>query len=231
MPNHRITESPNPLITLAIIGGTGKEGNALAARFAQAGVRVFIGSRDAAKAQNAANELHARLGLANIEGYANREAATKADIVLLAVPYDGMRPILEDIRSALPNKIVINTASSLDPERKSRAKIPTAGSVTAEVQQFLGESVKVVAAFQNIAPEKLEAVEEKIDSDVLVCGGDKEARTAVIELIRQIGIDAFDAGVLANAVAIEALTAVLIAVNIKYKVKGAGIRLTGVLRQ
>ncbi len=230
MPNRRITESPNPLITLAILGGTGKEGNALAARFARAGVRVLIGSRDAAKAQNAANELNARLGLADVEGYANREAAAKADIVLLSVPYDGMRPILEDIRGAVLNKIVINTASSLDPERKSRAKIPAAGSVTAEAQQFLGDAARVVAAFQNIAPEKLQAVEEKIDSDILVCGGDKDARTAVIELVRKIGIDAFDVGVLANAIAVEALTAALIAVNIKYKVKGAGIRLTGVPR-
>jgi NADPH-dependent F420 reductase len=239
MPNHPTTQPPNNLTTqlpnsptIALIGGTGKEGNALAFRFARAGVRVLIGSRDAAKAQTAANELNARLGspALRVEGYSNRDAAAKADIVLLSVPYDGMRPILEDIRDAAQNKIVINIASSLDPERKSRAKIPAAGSVTAEVQQFFGDTVRVVAAFQNISPEKLEAVEEKVDCDVLVCGGDKDARAGVIELIRQIGIDAFDAGVLANAIAVEALTAVLIAVNIKYKVKGAGIRLTGVPR-
>ncbi len=193
-------------------------------------MRVLIGSRDAAKAQTAASETNKRIGGTNVEGYSNRDAAAKADIVLLSVPYDGMRPILEDIHDAAQNKIVINIASSLDPERKSRAKIPAAGSVTAEVQQFFGDATKVVAAFQNISPEKLESVEEKIDTDVLVCGGDKDARAAVIELIRRIGIDAFDAGVLANAVAVEALTAVLIAVNIKYKVKGAGIRLTGVPR-
>ncbi|MBI4788584.1 MAG: NADPH-dependent F420 reductase [Chloroflexi bacterium] len=225
-PNHRTTEPPK----LAIIGGTGKEGRALAARFAKAGVRVLIGSRDAAKAQTAANELNQRLGSSTVEGYANREAAAKADVVLLSVPYAGMPPILQDIRDAAQNKIVINIASSLDPERKSRAKIPAAGSITAEVQQFFGETVKVVAAFQNVSPEKLESVEEKIDTDVLVCGGDKDARAVVIELIRRIGIDAFDAGVLANAVAVETLTAALIAVNIKYKVKGAGIRLTGVPR-
>ena len=227
-PNHPITQSP----VLAIIGGTGKEGNALAFRFARAGVHVLIGSRDAAKAQNAANEMNARLGAAagRVEGFSNRDAAAKADIVLLSVPYAGIQSILEDLRAAAQNKIVINIASSLNPERKSRAKIPAAGSVTAEVQQFFGDSTKVVAAFQNISPEKLEAVDEKIDSDVLVCGGDKAARETVIALIRQIGIDALDAGVLANAVAAEALTAVLIAVNIKYKVKGAGIRITGVPR-
>ncbi len=229
MSNDPTTQHPNSP-TLAIIGGTGKEGSALAFRFAQAGVRVLIGSREAAKAQNAAAAMNARLGATavRVAGYSNRDAAAKADIVLLSVPYDGMLPILQDLRDAAQNKIVINTASSLDPERKSRAKIPAAGSVTAEVQQFFDETAKVVAAFQNISPEKLEAVGEKIDSDVLVCGGDRAARETVIALIRQIGIDALDAGVLANAVAVEALTAVLIAVNIKYKVKGAGIRITGV---
>ncbi len=221
-----MTHSP----TVAIIGGTGKEGNALAFRFARAGVRVLIGSRDATKGENAANEMKARLNAIHIEGYSNRDAAAKADIVLLSVPYTGMQPILEDLREAVQNKIVINIASSLDPERKNRAKPPAAGSVTAEVQQFFGDSAKVVAAFQNISPEKLEAVDEIIDSDVLVCGGDKDARTTVIELIRKIGIDALDAGVLANAIAVEALTAVLITVNIKYKVKNAGIRITGVPR-
>ncbi len=225
-PNYPITQSPS----LAIIGGTGKQGSALAARFARAGVRVLIGSRDAEKARATAAALNARLGTSNVEGYLNREAAARANIVLVSVPYDGMTPILEAIRDAVPGKILINIASSLDPERKSRAKIPAAGSITAQVQQFLGEGVKVVAAFQNIAPEKLETLDDKIDSDVLVCGGDKQARGEVIELIRRAGLDAFDAGVLANAVAVETLTAALIAVNIRYKIKGAGIRLTGVPR-
>ncbi len=191
---------------------------------------MLIGSRDADKARASAEALNARLGAANVAGYANRDAAAQADIVLVSVPYEGMTPILEAIREAVPGKIVINIASSLDPERKSRAHVPAAGSITAQVQQFFGESVKVVAAFQNIAPEKLEALDEKIDSDVLVCGGDKQARGEVIELIRRAGLDAFDAGVLANAVAVETLTAALIAVNIRYKIKGAGIRLTGVPR-
>lgn len=216
--------------TLAIIGGTGKEGSALAARFAQAGVHTLIGSRDAAKAQTTAAAMNARLGIANhVEGYSNRDAAARADIVLLSVPFDGMMPILEDLRDTVQNKIVINIASSLDPERKSRAKPPAAGSTTAEVQKYLGDGVRVVAAFQNIAPEKLEGAEE-IVADVLVCGGDRAARDQVIELIKRIGIDAFDAGTIQNAIAVEALTAALIAINIRYQVKGAGIRITGVPR-
>jgi NADPH-dependent F420 reductase len=223
--SHPISQSP----TLAVIGGTGKEGNALAARFARAGIHVLIGSRDAARAEMAASAMKNRLTATDVAGCSNRDAAARAEIILLSVPYAGMRPILQDLRDAVQGKIVINIASSLDPERKSRAQIPAAGSVTAEVQQFLGPAVQVVAAFQNVSPEGLES-EEKIDSDVLVCGGNKDARASVIELVRRIGVDAFDAGVLANAVAVEALTAVLIAVNIKYKVKGAGIRLTGVPR-
>src|SRR5512142_1510243 len=100
--NHPITESP----ILAIIGGTGKEGNALAARFARAGVQVLIGSRDPAKAQQAATDLRTRVSGANIEGYSNQDAAAKADVVLLSVPYEGMQPILENIREAARGKIV-----------------------------------------------------------------------------------------------------------------------------
>ncbi len=219
------------MTTLAIIGGTGKEGNAIAARFARAGVPVVIGSRDAARGQAAAKEMNARLNVEDVQGTSNRGAAEKADVVLLSVPYEGMSPILEDLKEAVQGKIVINIASSLDPEKKSRAKVPAAGSTTAEVQNFFGSGVKVVAAFQNIAPEKLAALDEKFDSDVLVCGADKETRAKVIDLIHRIGIDAFDVGVLANAVAVETLPAVLIAVNIHYKTKGAGIKLTGVPRQ
>lgn len=210
---------------LAIIGGTGTQGAALATRFARAGVQVLIGSRDAARAQAKASALNTRAGVHGVMGFSNRAAAANADLVLLAVPYEGMSPILDDIRDAVQNKIVINIASALDPERKSRAKLPPAGSISAEVQQFFGAGTKVVAAFQNIAPEKLES--DQLDSDVLVCG-EKAARESVIELIQRTGIRAIDAGVLANAAAVEALTAVLIAINIKYKIKGAGIRITGI---
>jgi 8-hydroxy-5-deazaflavin:NADPH oxidoreductase len=192
-------------------------------------VRVLIGSRDAAKAETTANALNARIGGSNVQGYANRDAAAKADIVMLAIPYDGMPPILVDVRDVLAGKIVVNIASALDPERKSRAKLPAAGSVTAEVQGSL-QDAKVVCAFQNVSPERLESVDDKIDTDVIVCGNDKDARASVIELVRRIGVDAFDGGALANAAAVEAFTAVLIALNIKHKIRGAGIRITGVPR-
>jgi NADPH-dependent F420 reductase len=212
---------------LAIIGGTGTQGRALAVRFARAGVDTIIGSRDAVRAASAAAELNALTGTGGIVGLANREAAAGADIVLLSVPYAGLPPILADLRAAAQNKIVINIASALNPERKSRARVPAAGSTTAEVQNFFGDGVKVVAAFQNISPETLAAPDAQVDSDVLVCGADRAARETVIALIEKAGMRAIDAGVLANAVAVETLTAVLIAINIKYKITGAGIRITG----
>ena len=229
MSGNQTIANPNP--SIAVIGGTGKEGSAIAARFAKAGVRTLIGSRDARKAQNTANAINARFGRKNVEGYTNRDATSKADIVLLAIPYDGIRPILDDIRESAQNKIIINIASSLDPECKSRARINPAGSITAEMQQFFGENTKVVAAFQNVSPEQLEKLDEKIETDVLVCGGDGESREMVINLIKRIGIDAFDAGTISNAVVVETMAAVLISINIKYKVKGTGIRLVGVPRQ
>jgi NADPH-dependent F420 reductase len=220
--------NPNP--SLAVIGGTGKEGSAIAARFAKAGVRTLIGSRDALRAQNTANTLNAQFKINNVEGYTNREATAKADIVLLAVPYDGMKPILEDIKPAAAGKVIINIASSLDAEKKSRARINPAGSIAAEIQSFFGETTKVVDAFQNISPEQLEKFDEKIETDVLVVGADRETRDMIIGLIKKVGIDAFDAGMIQNAVIVETMTAALIAINIRYKVKGAGIRIIGVPR-
>jgi 8-hydroxy-5-deazaflavin:NADPH oxidoreductase len=220
--------NPNP--SLAIIGGTGKEGSAIAARFAKAGVRTLIGSRDATKAQNAATKINEEFKIKNVEGYTNRDATAKADIVLLAVPYDGMKPILEDIKPAAAGKVIINIASSLDAEKKSRARINPAGSIAIEIQQFFGETTKVVDAFQNISPEQLEKFDEKIETDVLVVGADRETRDMVIALIKKVGIDAFDAGMIQNAVIVETMTAALIAINIRYKIKGAGIRLIGVPR-
>jgi 8-hydroxy-5-deazaflavin:NADPH oxidoreductase len=222
------TVSPNP--SLAIIGGTGKEGSAVAMRFAKAGVRTLIGSRDAAKAQNMANIINGKFNIKNVEGYTNREATAKAEIVLLAVPYDGMKPILEDIKPAAAGKVIINIASSLDAEKKSRARINPSGSIAMEIQMFFGETTKVVDAFQNISPEQLEKFDEKIETDVLVVGADRETRDMVIALIKKVGIDAFDAGMIQNAVIVETMTAALIAINIRYKIKGAGIRLIGVPR-
>jgi NADPH-dependent F420 reductase len=214
--------------SIAIIGGTGKEGCAIAARFARAGFRTIIGSRSSEKAINAAYNLNTEFNVLTAEGSTNRDATAKADIVLLAVPYDGMKPILEDIKPVTSGKIVINIASSLDAEKKSRARINPAGSIAQEIQNFLGPEAKVVDAFQNISPEQLEKFDEKIETNVLVVGANRETRDIVIGMIKKIGIDAYDAGAIENAVVVETMTAALIAINIRYKIKGAGIQLVGV---
>ena len=214
--------------SIAIIGGTGKEGYALAARFAKVGFRTIIGSRSDSKAINAAYNLNTDFHVLTAEGASNREATSKADVVLLAIPYDGMKPILEDIKPAASGKVIINIASSLDAEKKSRARINPAGSIAMEIQNFLGPDAKVVDAFQNISPEQLEKFDEKIETNVLVVGADRETRDVIIGIIKKIGIDAYDAGAIQNAVVVETMTAALIAINIRYKTKGAGIRLVGV---
>ncbi len=214
--------------SIAVIGGTGKEGYALAARFAKAGFRTIIGSRSASKAVNTAYNLNTEFHVLTAEGCSNREATAKADIVILAVPYDGMMPILEDIKPVSTGKIIINIASSLDAEKKSRARINPAGSIAKEIQNFFGADAKVVDAFQNISPEQLEKYDEKIETNVLVVGADRETRDKIIGIINKIGIDAYDAGSIQNAVVVETMTAALIAINIRYKTKGAGIRLVGV---
>jgi NADPH-dependent F420 reductase len=218
------------MTSLAIIGGTGTQGTALAARFARAGVPVILGSRDAQRGADAAVAMNARLNTNLVQGTSNRNAAMQGDVVLLSVPYAGMQPILQDLKDAVDGKIVINIASALDPEKRTRAKVPPSGSITAEIQEFFGDKAHVVAAFQHISPEKLNDENATIDSDVLVCGADKDSRAQVIALIQQAGMDALDAGMLPNAVAVETFTAVLIAINVKYKVKGAGLRITGVSR-
>jgi 8-hydroxy-5-deazaflavin:NADPH oxidoreductase len=217
-------------LSIAIIGGTGKEGFAIAARFAKAGFRTIIGSRSSEKAINAAYNLNTEFNVLTAEGSTNRDATAKADIVLLAVPYDGMKPILEDIKPVTSGKIVINIASSLDAEKKSRARINPSGSIAMEIQTFLGPDAKVVDAFQNISPEQLEKFDEKIETNVLVVGADRETRDMIIGMIKKIGIDAYDAGTIQNAVVVETMTAALIAINIRYKIKGAGIQLIGVPR-
>jgi 8-hydroxy-5-deazaflavin:NADPH oxidoreductase len=215
----------NPL--LAIIGGTGKEGSALAARFAKAGVHILIGSRDPIKAQNAAFSMNSEFNITNIEGYGNTEAAAKADIILLALPCDCLTPICTEIKQAVTGKIVINIASSLDSEKKSRAKINPAGSIAMELQNLFGPETKIVDALQHVSPEQLMKFDEKIEVDVLVVGADRQTRNTVIDLIKKAGIDAFDAGTIENAVAIETLTAALIAINLRYKVTGSSIRIVG----
>jgi len=212
---------------IAILGGTGNEGPGLALRWARAGHQVIIGSRRQEKALRVAHELNARLSTDTITGMENHAAAERCDVAVLTVPYSAQNALLESLRSSLQGKVLINTTVALKPPKVARVYIPPEGSATEQAQALLGENVKVVAAFQNVAADRLLELETPIECDVLVCGDDKAAKRLAIGLARDLGTRGIDAGPLVNARAVEALTSVLIGINIRYKVHGAGIRITG----
>ncbi len=215
---------------IAVIGGTGKEGKGLALRWANAGYEIIIGSRDAERAANAANELNSIVGRTNVSGLGNADAACAADIVVLSVPYEAHAATLDAIADATQGKILIDVTAPLDPENKKKAWRVPEGSAAQAAQLKLGPNVRVVAAFQNISYTHLTNLHEDLGCDVLVCGNDKEAKKHVIELAKAAGMAAFDAGPIENAVVTEGLTAVLININITFKIKNAGIQITGVPR-
>ncbi len=216
------------LLTLAILGGTGKEGKGLAYRWAKAGYRVVIGSRTPEKAQAAAQELSDLLGGdAIIEGLGNLEAAQKADIVVLTVPYAAHRETLETVKDALTGKILVDVTVPLVPPKVTKVQMPPAGSAAQEASEILGEGVEVVAAFQNISHEHL-LHDMPVECDVLVTGTSKEARAEVLKLVAAADLTGWDAGPLENSVVVEGLTSVLIGINKQYGGTHAGIKITGV---
>lgn len=214
--------------TIAIIGGTGAEGSGIALRLAKAGHRVILGSRDAAKAKASAADLALLVAGGDLHGDGNREAAAAAEIVILTVPYAAQRATIEEIRGALTAKILVDATAPLMPPRVNRVQLPEGGSAVAAIQALLGAATRVVSAFQNVSAEKLKALDHAVDCDVLVCADDQAARQTVIDLIASMGMRGVDAGPIANSAAAEALTSLLIWINRKYKVPGAGIRITGI---
>lgn len=212
--------------TLAIIGGTGALGTGLSTRWALAGYPIVLGSRSREKAQAAAREIESGNGAPAVRGDHNAAAAEAGDIVIIAVPYASHDATLEEIAGAVAGKIVVDAVVPLVPPKVSQVQLPAQGSAAQAAQQRLGAGARVVAAFHNVAAAKL-AAGRGVDCDVLVFGDDREARDAVVALADALGTRGVDAGVLANAVAGEALTAVLIAINRRYKIPGAGIRVTG----
>lgn len=216
------------MLTIAVLGGTGKEGSGLVLRWAHSGYRVLIGSRDAARAASKADELNALLGESLIRGLSNDEAAAEADLVVVSVPYGGHRAILESIKDAVQGKIVVDVTVPLKPPAVRVVHVPEGQSASLEAQAILGDNVRVVAAFQNVGAAHLKDLSHGVDCDVLICGDDPDAKNEVAQLVEAIpGMRAVDAGPLANAVAAEALTPVLLYINKRYKVSGAGIRITG----
>ncbi len=215
---------------IAIIGGTGKEGKGLAYRWSKAGYQVIIGSRNEEKAQSAVNEIRQLINNSEssslLTGKTNHEAADSCNIAVLTVPYEFHQSILEELKTNLQGKYLIDVTVPLVPPKVSTVQIPPFGSAAMQAQKIVGEGVKVISAFQNISFELLLSTEE-IECDVLVCGVDAESRELGLRLVRDIGLTGWDAGPLENSIVQEGLTSILIRINKKYGVHSAGIQITG----
>jgi 8-hydroxy-5-deazaflavin:NADPH oxidoreductase len=206
---------------IAIIGGTGNLGSALAWRLARAGRDVVIGSRTAESAVAKAAELGHGL-----TGMINADAAAMADLVIVTVPFSAQASTLEDIKPHVAGKIVVDTTVPLVPPKVMRVQLPPEGSAAVKTAAILGEGVRVVSGFHNVAAHKL-AQDVDVDCDILVFGDEKTARAEVVALADAIGLRGIHAGALVNAAAAEAMTSLLIFINKNYQVDGAGIRITG----
>jgi len=216
------------ILTIAVLGGTGKEGSGLAMRWALNGYKVIIGSRDATRAQQRAAELNEQLGGDYLSGMENAEAAKTANLVVLSVPYSAHKTTLVGVKDALTGKILVDLTVPLQPPKVRQVHLPEGKAAALEAQSLLGAGVKVIAAFQNISAEHLGDPNHYIDSDVFVCGDDAEAKSSVMKLVEATAMRAIDAGPLVNAIAVESLTPVLLSINKTYGIKGAGIRITGI---
>jgi NADPH-dependent F420 reductase len=217
--------------TLAFLGGTGDQGRGLARRFAMAGHPVLIGSRSAERAESAAAELRSTVGsgAAEITGGANADAASAAEVVVVAVPWEGHESLLRDVAAALAGKIVVDCVNPLGFDKQGAFALAVAEGSAAEQAAALLPDSRVVAAFHHVSAVLLldQAVDE-VDTDVLVLGDDREATDLVQALVGEIPtMRGVYAGRLRNARQVEALTANLISVNRRYKAH-AGIRVTDI---
>ena len=215
---------------IGIVGGTGKEGSGLGIRWALAGHEVLIGSRDPERARGKAAELAARAPGARVSGMSNLDAVTAAEIVVLTVPANGLAATLPDVRLACRGKIVVSTVVPLTFGGGRLFTPPPQGSSAEEAQEILGPEARVVAAFHHIAAHELAAGDHDIECDLLMCGGDADAKRLVTELGTSMGLRAIDVGGLGNAGPLEGITAVLATINRRYKLKGSGIKITGLER-
>lgn len=215
--------------TIGIIGGTGKEGSGLGYRWALAGHKVIIGSRQVEKALAAVEALRERIGDQDVDlsGMSNSDAVKSCDIAVVTVPFAVHASTLEGLKEELQGKLLIDVCVPLVPPKVTKVQMPPEGSAALQAKAILGPEVQVVDAFQTISFEHLLSGEE-IDCDVLVAGGNKESREIVIGLAEDMSLKAWDAGVIENTAVLEGLTSILIGLNLKYKVPSAGIRITGI---
>ena len=213
--------------TISVIGGTGELGGGLALRWAKAGLPVIIGSRDAGRAQEAADGLNQAAANDLAKGMDNYAAAEAGDIVVLSVKFNHHTATLQELKPALKGKIVIDTTVPLVPPKVARVQLPPEGSAAVIAQAVLGEDTDVVSAFQNVSASSLHS-DAQPECDVLVTGAKAEARQTVIELAAAAGFKAWHAGPLQNSAAAEALTSLLIFMNKKYGSDHTGICIAGI---
>jgi len=218
--------------TIAILGGTGPEGSGLAKRLARAGEHIVIGSREASRAKETAQQLRDTGGNAvQIEGAENAAAAAQCEIAILTLPFSGQAPLLKQLKSVWkPGTIVIDTTV---PLAATLGGSPTRmigvwqGSAAEAAAELLPAGISIAAAFHNLGAELL-AGDASVDCDVLVCSDDENAKKLTMELAAKIpGVRALNGGKLENARIVESITALLIGLNIRYKVHSAGVRFTG----
>jgi len=213
--------------TVAVIGGTGALGSGLVKRWALAGLEVIIGSRTPERAKSAAAEMVLPDTAARPRGAGNAEAASAAEIVIVTVPFANQERVLEEITGSVAGKLVVDTTVPLRPPKVMRVQMPAEGAAAVRARNILGDGVRVGAAFHNVAAHKLQA-DAKVDCDVLVFG-EPDDRKLIITLANAAGLRGLHGGPLENAAAAEALTSVLIGINKRYNVNGAGIRITGII--
>ena len=213
---------------LAFLGGTGPEGKGLALRLALAGEDTLIGSRDAARAETAAEELKQLAPGTHIEGATNADAVSRADVVFLTFPYEGQRPVLEQVSGSLRGKVVVNVIAPMSFQRGRGASAieVAAGSAAQEAQLLLPDSM-VAAAFQNVSAEELQEPGVAMEGDVIICSDHAEAKELVTNLVPKIpNLRPVDGGSLANAKYVEQITPLLVNINRIYKIH-AGIKVVG----
>jgi len=220
-------------MTIAILGGTGPQGRGLAMRFSQAGLDVVLGSRLRERAQSVAEEVNAVLADAGkayvpVKGVDNQAATRAADrLVMLAVPYSAHAATLEDVRDALVGRVLIDVVVPLAEGNPRLYGAPAANSATEEAQAILGQGIPVVGALHNVSAHSLGHLDQAINCDILVCGDDGAAKGEAVELIEQLGVTCYDAGPATSARCVEAITPILIRLNISKKVpfSHAGVRI------
>jgi 8-hydroxy-5-deazaflavin:NADPH oxidoreductase len=213
---------------LAFLGGTGPEGRGLALRLALAGEEVVIGSRDAERAGAAAQELGQLAPAGQIQGLDNAAAAARADVVFLTVPYEGQRPLLEQLGPSLAGKVLVDVIAPMQFQRgRGASAVDVAAGSAAQEAQDLAPEALVVSAFQNISAEELLRPDVPMEGDVLVCSDHRDAKERVMDLTRRIPhLRPVDAGSLANSRYVEQITPLLVNINRIYKIH-AGVRIVG----